>query len=322
MTEAATTVVFSVLGRTLVANGVDEDVATWLRHHWERPQHRVAESPYRITLEHLRASSLPATLRSRLPERRQPTPGDAQVVHTTADDRRAAVLLGSKAGGVHLELDPHGAHIGAWGVTGPQALGRWALLLALHEAVRASGLLPLHCSAAIRPGDGGATVFMGPSGVGKSTTLIRLARAGWSPVCEDVAWLDPESRALFAWDDGIRLREDGFAHPAQFAGSARLRTDPPKHLVTYGHLADHYGVQRQTSAPLQRLAHLVRGTGPSRWGRLSRSSAVPPLWEAIGLPLTRPAQRQVARQIAALVDTVSRCTLFLGDAPSSDRTLP
>jgi len=42
---------------------------------------------------------------------------------------------------------------------------------------------------------------------------------------------------------------------------------------------------------------------------------VPPLWEAIGLPLTGRSRKQVAEQIGALVDDVGRGSLRIGETP-------
>jgi hypothetical protein len=311
----ATSVTFDILGRRLEASGVDAELAGWLADQWHRPHHAAAPSDYSLGLRCGREPSLPGELRWRLPDEPAAGAGHDVARFETLQRERRGVVLGSVHGGAYLEFAPGAAHVNAWGVAGRLAPGRWPLLLALHDAVRASGLLPLHCAAAVRPGEEGATAFLGPSGVGKSTTLLRLARAGWEPVCEDLAWLDPVSLQLYAWDDDIRLRHDprqpdGAREPAEATSAAG-----PKWRLSYEELAERYGVRRRTSARLQRLAWLVRGEGPSRWGRLSRQAAVPPLWEAIGLPLTQPTRRAVAQQVAALVDTVPVCALHLGATP-------
>ncbi|HEX7051157.1 MAG TPA: ATP-binding protein [Longimicrobiales bacterium] len=51
----------------------------------------------------------------------------------------------------------------------------------------------------------GAIAFLGPSGTGKSTTLLRLARAGWTPLAEDLSWVEPHTLTLYGWDRGVRL---------------------------------------------------------------------------------------------------------------------
>jgi ABC-type nitrate/sulfonate/bicarbonate transport system ATPase subunit len=56
--------------------------------------------------------------------------------------------------------------------------------------------------------DGEATALTAQSGTGKTTTLLRLIAAGWTPLAEDLAWLDPDSLTLYGWDRGIRLWQE------------------------------------------------------------------------------------------------------------------
>jgi len=277
----------------------------------------VQPHPFTIDVRCAPRPEVTAAYFDHLPERHASGAEGATPRLTTSVDGSASVLLGSRSGGAHLEIAVDGAVMHAWGVQGTWAPGRWPLLLAIHEAVRASGLLPLHCAAAVRPGDDGATAFLGPSGVGKSTTLVTLAQAGWAPVCEDYAWLDPASMRLHAWDHGLRLLPDALE---RLGPPFTLTTGEPsaeKRAVAYEELAERYGVERLASARLQRLAWLVRDGGPSRWDALPRVAAVPVLWEAIGLPLTEPARRLVADHIAELVSSLELRTLRLGTTPLS-----
>ncbi len=315
MSEAAVRVSFRILGRMLSAHGVDAHLATWLARHWDRPHLEVPGHPFVIDLRCAPRPELPAELLQLLPERTSGHDDGATPRRASGDDAHASVLLGSHEGGAYLELDAARARVQAWGVRGPSPEGRWPLLLALHEAVRASGLLPLHCAAAVHPDEAGATALLGPSGVGKSTTLLALAQAGWAPVCEDFAWLDPTNGMVHAWDHGLRLRPDALERLGH--GSAPTPSDPAaeKQLVAYHDLGERYGVRRCVSAPLRRLVRLVRGDGPTRWEALPRTHAVPVLWESIGLPLTTPARRQVAAHIAAIVDEAELLNLHLGRTP-------
>ncbi len=315
MTTSEPRLAFTILGRRLTAVGSGTDLAQWLAHHWRRSEHEVSPHPFEITLRCSRQATLPTELRARLPALHTSAGDAAASVHVTESGERASALLGSVPGGVYLELEPNGARLDAWGVTERGAAGRWPLLLALHEAVRASGLLPLHCAAAVHPDDRGATIFLGPAGVGKSTTLLTLARAGWAPVCEDFAWLDPESRRLYAWDHEVRLRPDALARFGPLATWAQSGGAATKRVVPFDEIAARCGVQRQTSASLQRLAWLQRDRGPSGWEPLDRVAAVPVLWEAIGLPLTEPARRLVASRIASVLGGTELRTLRLGATP-------
>ena len=308
-------VAFQVLGRPFSARGVDDDLAAWLARHWDHPHHRLHDHTFSIDLHCSPRPALPSASLDLLPERSASDVDAATPRHSSDDGERASVLLGSREGGAQLELRCDGARVQAWGVHAPGAAGRWPLLLALHEAVRASGLLPLHCAAAVHPDEDGASALLGASGVGKSTTLLTLAHAGWAPVCEDFAWLDPNTMQLYAWDHGVHMLPDTLERLGTQAPPTQRAPAGGKHLLTYRDLAEHYGVARRVAAPLQRLAWLVRDEGPSRWTDLPRVQAVPVLWEAIGLPLTGPARRQVSAHIAALVDAVELRTLRLGRTP-------
>jgi hypothetical protein len=308
-------VAFPILGRQFEADEVGERLAAWLVHHWRREHPEAPFSRDRIHLRCPDGPDVPADLRSRLPATHHPATDAATPVHVAVDGERAEVLLGSLAGGAYLELEPEEARVRAWGVAGPGDPGRGPLLVALHEAVRASGLLPLHCAAAVRPADPGATAFVGPSGVGKSTTLLTLVQAGWAPVCEDFAWLDPGSLWMFAWDHDVRLLPDALERMGRLPTRPAAAVGDPKRVVGFADLTAHFGVQRRRAAPLVRLIRLERGTGRTRWGPLPRREAVPPLWEAIGLPLTGRSRQQVATQIGALVDDVGRGSLRIGETP-------
>ena len=315
MSERSGRVAFPILGRSFEADDVGERLAGWLVHHWRREHPEAPFSRDRILLQCHEGPDLPNALCARLPATHDPDADAAKPVHVAVDGERAEALLGSLAGGAYLELDPGAARVRAWGVAGPGDPGRGPLLVALHEAVRASGLLPLHCAAAVRPGDAGATAFVGPSGVGKSTTLLTLVQAGWAPVCEDFAWLDPETLWAFAWDHDVRLLPDALARQGPLPTRPAAATGDPKRVVSYDALAKRFGVERRLAAPLVRVIRMARGTGRTRWGPLPRYEMVPPLWEAIGLPLTGRSRKQVAEQIGALVDDVGRGSLRIGETP-------
>ena len=319
MSTGPTRVSFEVLGRRLTATGVDEGLARWLAHHWDRSHHRVPHHPMTIEVRCAPAPDSEAPYLAHLPDRHDAGADAASPRLTTHGAGSAAVLLGSRSGGAYLEIGVDGAVVVAWGVQGPAAPGRWPLLLTLHEAVRASGLLPLHCAAAVRPGDDGATAFLGRSGAGKSTTLLTLAQAGWAPVCEDYAWLDPTSMRLYAWDTAVRLTPDTLARLEPMRTHPATASADPKRLLDYDELAERFGTPRRTEAPVARLVHVERGTGASRWGSLAPEAAVPALWQAVGLPLTGYARQQVARQIGRLVRSVELASLHVGHTPVPPR---
>ncbi len=313
MTAGAERTTFPILGCPFEAWSASPGLVGWLEQHWRREHPGVPARRYRITLRCATPDDVPAAVRGHLPAN---TAGADAIVRTAPDGERCRVWLGSASEGVQLDLGPTGADLVAWGgavPTGEPGFG--PLLIALHEAVRFSGLLPLHCAAAVPPGATGATVFLGPGGIGKSTTLLDAVRAGWTPVCEDFAWLDPEERQLYAWDGDVRLLPDALERLGPLVSHEPPYDAGAKRLVSYDELERRFGARRRTSAPLQQLVWLQRASGPSRWAPLPRVAAVPPLWDAIGLPLTPPGRRQLATQIAELVDTVDLGTLLLGTSP-------
>lgn len=71
------------------------------------------------------------------------------------------------------------------------------------------GALVIHASAV--SGDEGVTIFLGESGVGKSTTAYQLAQLGKTFLCDDVACVDSLQlsfrvgpRRSWLWKDGVK----------------------------------------------------------------------------------------------------------------------
>lgn len=121
-----------------------------------------------------------------------------------------------------------------------QMLAAFALPLLLHD----TDSLLMH-SAACADGSG-ATLICGVSGVGKSTTLVRLVDHGWSAISEDVCAIDLRDRVPTVWpgppwvrllagEDGPRasqrLFESGEKHAWDLAGVQPDQAVPVKRIV-------------------------------------------------------------------------------------------
>ncbi|MBI5537402.1 MAG: hypothetical protein HY898_32060 [Deltaproteobacteria bacterium] len=82
------------------------------------------------------------------------------------------------------------------------------------------GWLWLHAAAMLSP-RGSCVMLVGRSGIGKSTSALMLARAGWKLLADDRVLFDPISRSVLGMNWAIRmdgpphelsfLREEGFA---------------------------------------------------------------------------------------------------------------
>ena len=302
----------SILGRRFEARGVPPAMAEWLRAHWCFPEHddQAPSSDYAIVLEVGGLSSLAERVDDDGLAFAEPA--------STAPGWRGsgdAWEMGTPDGGVRLSLGVTEARIHVWGVDANASAADCtaALHLALTEAVRASGLVPLH--AAVAANDGRATALLGASGTGKSTTLVRLIRDGWAPIAEDFSWLDPETLVVYGWDRGIRLWPEGHAHIGDAAGEGWRMGVDGKLFLDYAALGA--GAARRRGM-LSRLALLVRdGSGAPGWEPLAMRDAVRALWEAMGVPLSPRIRERAARQMPGLLARVETRRLRLGHTPAS-----
>jgi hypothetical protein len=288
---------FSILGRPFHAAGLGRALADWLTAHWDFREHVAPAHAHAITL-HV----------SDGPVLGDGDPCEVTVQGTTLEFRSAGATwwLDAPDGGLRLTLAPSSSHIEVWGPD--PYLG---LYVAMTECLRASGLMPLHAAAIAR--DGAVTLLLGQSGTGKSTTVLRAALDGWTPLAEDTVWLDPASLFVAGWDRGVRLwpaTKDRFA--ASLAG-APWRTDVDGKLVLdYRAFGD--GAAR--SGTLARLVILAREADhESGWEPVASRDMVRAIWEATGVPLAADARELVARVIPSLLSRVECRRLWIGGAP-------
>jgi hypothetical protein len=295
---------FDILGRRFVARHATRDLERWLRAFWEHSECDVPPHPYSIALEVIRAA--PDALPPDWKACAVPVQGQTLGFRTAG----AAWEMREAGGGIRFHLLAGETRIRLWGIeaaANPEPL-YLALYVALTEALRASGLLPLHAAVAARGETGVA--WLGAGGAGKSTTLLHAARTGWRPVAEDFCWLEPRNLRLYGWDRGVRVRPDMIERFFPDLGDAPADPDG-KHLVPYERL----GAGEPRWCVLSRLALLTRelGGSASRWERTTAAEAVKALWESSGLPLHEPSRQLAATAIARLTREVPVARMVIGD---------
>ncbi|GGJ75776.1 hypothetical protein [Deinococcus aquiradiocola] len=190
-----------------------------------------------------------------------------------------------------------------------------ALKVMIAEGVRRSGLLPLHAAVAAR-GDT-TCAFIGPSGTGKSTTLLRALQAGWTALAEDFVWLDPATAQVYGWDRGMRLLQDSLAHlPPNLRQREWARHADGKAWLPFEALVDADVAFDPHGRTLTQVAVLSRRPeDPSEWLSMPRLEAVRAFWEAAGLPVTDAAASGTASQISRVLPRLKFSRLVLGRGP-------
>ncbi len=300
-------VAFPVLGRPLAASGASPSLGEWLEEHWRFDEYTVPPHAYHITIEASRARSRPRI-------------GTALTGHATLAEgelpferRGTTWSFGDDGCGVDVEPGTQSARIvvRGWGDgAAPRPLAL-ALQVAMTEALRASGLVPLHAS--VVNGPRGATAFLGVSGTGKSTTLLQAWVHGAQPVAEDLCWLDPASATVFGWDRAVRVWPDTLRRFADVRATGSSADG--KLVVPYAAL----GASGDRTARLRRLVILTRDAARRPgWEAVASHAVVGALWEAMGVPLSEGARRTAERAVADLVRRLELARLVLGEGPPPD----
>ena len=298
---------FAVLGRRFRARKAAPEIQQWLRMCWQTD----AQS-------NVDGYSIDVAFSATTPWRAQP-PYDA--VETTLDGGTLNWRLhntrwwstGGIGQGVELRLSSDLARIRAWGIetsTNPMLL---ALHVAMCEALRGHGLVPLHASVVAR--DGKATAILGESGSGKTSTLLTLLEQGWLPVSEDVAVLDPTTRRVCGWGGelGVRLTEDALRRlSARWRCSAWRHGADAKLFLSY----DAMRTTRLKSAELSRVVVLQRDASrETTLEPISPRDAARAIWESAGVPLCRINRDAFALRAPRLVSRLEWARLILGRGP-------
>lgn len=219
---------------------------------------------------------------------------------------------GDRAAGVRFELTSDGASIEVWSDSETNVSQRLlaAVHVALCEALRATGLVPLHAAVVTRNAE--TIAFTGLSGVGKSSTLVSAVAQGWTPIAEDFAWLDATTRRVYGWDRGVHLNDDGLARLRETLPREGWQRERDKQFIAFDRLTDATSTRR-ASPTLTRLVELRRDAlRDSSVERLDSREAVRALWEGAGVPLCQLSRRRFAAGVPALLRHIVVEQMILG----------
>jgi hypothetical protein len=305
MMDEAARVEFGVLGSRLRVWNAPTDVERWLRSGWESVHRPLQPTDWPVDVAF--ATRPPWSLiPPHVEEQTSPLDG-VSVSWRRHGDRWWSTSQDD--GGLELRIFDDQARIRAW-ADDLMHSATLALHVAICETLRARGLVPLHAAVCVR--DGKATAIVGRSGIGKSSTLLTAVEAGWLPLAEDCAWLDPRTRRVHAWagDRGLRLTSEGLHRvPTRWQLAAWRRQPDGKFFLPFDQIAS----SRPPSADLTRV--LVLDRDPSRRSELDQLAprdATRALWESAGVPLCRISREVFATQVPLLLTRIAWARLVLG----------
>jgi hypothetical protein len=297
---------FSLLGHCCRVLDADECEEHWLRQHWHFDSCAQPTRAMHITLRFCHDAPRSTPPVTGLPQSTElPT---LALVWRQHGPRWWST--GNEESGVELRLAADAVLITVW--RDPGTPSTFPVEAALHvgmcEAVRATGLSPLHAAVITREGQ--ATALAGKSGIGKSTALMIAMSQGWQPVAEDFSWLDPTNGRVYGWDRGVRLAERILASISprwQQEGWQPAHHD--KLFLSYENLIP----RKQAAANLNRIALLHRDpTRPSAWEPLDLRAGVRMLCESVGVPLCRENRNYFADHLARLLARMEVARLVIG----------
>ena len=296
---------FSILGRSFRATGTDAALAAMLRLRYDFPEYVLPEHPFQIKLEVLSQSptDFPETTAS---DQLQMLSGPMAIWNGDP-----IFWLGSLSTGGRIEVLEAGVKLALWGSSD----SRFEIaMIGLAEGLRASGLISLHTSMPAR--DGRALALLGPSGRGKTTSLIRALHSGLQPVCEDFAWCEPSTARVYGFDRGLRLLPDTaelfkqlFQMQASQIQSNQVQAGEwqgDKWFVPYSSFTQRQNATLVALVLLERQPEL-----PTAWLEVAPRAAALALWEASGMPLSGVVQQRTSQEIGRLA-RMPAYTLRLG----------
>jgi hypothetical protein len=286
----------TVLGRQFHLE-VEPAVLEWLRQYFEFPETaHLLSSDWKIDVT--QQSALPAQAPRALA---QLLPG---VGETRTVARQGNVLwLFDEETAACLELDETRQHV-TLHLFGAAFTDWLTLMRVICEALRFTGLLPLHAAATTKDKEG--LLFLGPSGRGKSTTLLQAALAGWQPVSEDFCWLEPQGQRLFGLDRHLRLLSESLSLVQTNLTPTGMLNG--KHVISYDDLGG-----RAWSCALSKVVLLERDVEKTTaWQPLRAGAGVAALYSATGIPLTERGKTVTSAAFAKVAKEAVFVRLVLG----------
>ena len=296
---------FSFLESRFRVRNAPREVERWLRGCWEIPQHPEQSTDWTVDV----------AFDTRAPWSLRPPHSELQTSLLDSGSitwRRHGDRWWSTSGvdsGLELRIFDERARIRAW-ADDIMRSSTVSLHVAICEALRARGLVPLHAAVCVL--DGHATAIVGQSGIGKSTTLLSALEAGWLPLAEDCAWLDPRTQRVHAWagERGVRLTYEGLHRvPTRWQLAGWKRQSDGKFFLPFDHIAP----SRPSSADLTRVLVLERDPArASELEALKPRDATRALWESAGVPLCRISREAFTARVPLLLSRIQWARLVLG----------
>lgn len=289
-----------LLGRRLLVENGSKSLIEWLEQNWCFPEHLgmlLSDWQFRLTYYN---SPEPPDLR----EQSTKYPEIMRLPGLLVSQNSSIWLFETESAvNLTLERDSKKVVIGWYGEVNNSML----LHQTLCEAMRSSGLIPLHTSVVVR--DGQATAFLGPSGMGKTTTMLQFVARGWQPLCEDFAWLEPELLMLFSWDRKLHLLPDTLEKLDKlFPGIQVEPFNGRKYPLKLEALSP-----RVWSGQLAALVLLKRDrTQESGWMSLESIQSLIGVYDASGLPRFKEFQQPFADTVAKLLSQIELKAMMLG----------
>ncbi len=293
---------FTVIHRQVLLHNAFPEVTTWLVDHWFYPEHHTVDHSWDIdvvsqyhdialpqfekTFDYM---GFPVSLLEQIGILYLKS-GDSIISVTKKNECITVTLFGSSFSVILLQL-------------------------AMTHAFYETGLIPLHAAAVLnqdQENQAQAMVFLGPSGRGKSTTLLRILLQGWQPIAEDWVWLEPKTMMLYAWDKAMHLLPNSLTLLQQQRSdiaieSLEMRAE--KYIVPYSALG-----QRVWHAQLRWVITLERSSEhpEPHWIKANPLETTLALYQATGMPLTKETRQYLGNQMKHILSSVQFQKLQLG----------